>query len=494
MAVVLWTVAILRSRPATPIRHDLFIVGFVLLASTVVGALSTRRHPVPSQVDLVPAELVVPPDPAREETAPSSTEPALPALIAEAAWQALQAGGADALRSPAADVAVIRVGPFGVEVLLEGPHPAAPAPFSVEAGGYVWRLDPAVDLELSSLGSGEGGEEPSARLVEIGSDEDGSYYVDGSKLSWIRLDDDDDALQDRSPAPGFFSPLVIVERGDDRLLEPYGLVIGTRRVTGDQTGELKDEGDLPESDAAEPAAWEEASAEVDAEPVVSSQDDERASGEVVPARILGPGGRVEVRILRETPDLIGELANKPSTAAVEFVAYLCLHGRRATSARLKEALGTARSRGGRSMSSIWRAAGEARHSLGTELVPQSSASQLYEISADVSCDWTRLRELVEIARAPSSDQDRCRQALTEALSLVDGVPALASRRFTWLDSEGVLSEIGTVVGRAVEELVRIAEDTQDAELRRFALEKARILVPDTAEWELPGSATTSPPR
>ena len=209
---------------------------------------------------------------------------------------------------------------------------------------------------------------------------------------------------------------------------------------------------------------------------------------VEPARLVAPGP-VEVRILREVPDLTGEVVGDPTPSAVEFVAYLALHGYRAPTSRLKEALGTERSRGSRSVAGIWRAAGEARQALGPELVPAASPQQAYQLAEEVSCDWTRFRTLVDLARSATADRMRRSDLLIEALTLVEGVPGLSSRRFSWLDTEGVLSEIGRLVVLAAHELDAA---TDDEEIRRFALAKGAHPLSDRRGSRAAGDGALSP--
>jgi DNA-binding phage protein len=65
----------------------------------------------------------------------------------------------------------------------------------------------------------------------------------------------------------------------------------------------------------------------------------------------------------------------------------------------------------------------------------------------------RFRALVEIAKRSGIGRERARVALVQALALVNGVPGVVSRRFIWLDTEGLDTEIAHVV-----ELARTAID------------------------------------
>jgi len=148
---------------------------------------------------------------------------------------------------------------------------------------------------------------------------------------------------------------------------------------------------------------------------------------------------------------------------------------------------------------VWTAAGAARRAIGPELVPAASGNQLYLLSKEVSCDWTRFQALVGIARSAASDPERRREALVGALELVDGVPGLASRRFLWLDTEGVLSNIAFAVANAARELANLELEGGSEELTRWAIAKARPLLPDLGELEhqepkLAGTRRRTPSR
>ena len=87
-------------------------------------------------------------------------------------------------------------------------------------------------------------------------------------------------------------------------------------------------------------------------------------------------------------------------------------------------------------------------------------------------------------------QSRRREALVGALELVDGVPGLASPRFSWLDSEGILSNIALAVLGAARELVNLEAELGADELTRWAIGKARLLVPDAEALVHQSSAHT----
>ena len=207
---------------------------------------------------------------------------------------------------------------------------------------------------------------------------------------------------------------------------------------------------------------------------------------------LVPPGAVEVRLLREVPDLIGALVAPASPAAVEFVAYLASHGNRATTPRLRDSLGTARTRLSRSGKTVWSAAGAARQCLGEARVPRASGNEIYVLADDVSCDWVRFGALVELAER-ADDEAVARRSLAQALSLVEGVPAAGSRRYGWLEEEHLLEAVTTAVSAAAERLARLELEALErggsgerGEGQRAIVQRAiatgRILDPRATPW------------
>jgi hypothetical protein len=86
---------------------------------------------------------------------------------------------------------------------------------------------------------------------------------------------------------------------------------------------------------------------------------EAAKSDAAPLGDLVPRGKVEVRILRELPDLVGELLAAATPAAVDLVAYLATHGHRASTARLRDSIGTQQVQASRAGKTVWSAAGAA---------------------------------------------------------------------------------------------------------------------------------------
>ncbi len=500
-ALVPWLFALVRSRPGSAAHHALFEVAIGFIVASVAGAIATLHSP--SSGTARPADEQ--PDPQHQAGVPRAARPIDPegrARWADATLRvllALRPTGDDPDRP---EIAVLLVGTAGVEVLFQAPCPCAPAPFRPSAGGLVWSLDPSVELEaLVELGRGvrlSPDAEP-APLVEIGTEEEGSYFARGDGIVTLRLGDEGlEELHDELPSFGsgdrqgtsmalFGAPLVVVEDGEQLLLEPYGIPLSVSPESPlppppEPTVEA------PRAPLPHPEPETKDLRAEDVEALALEADDAGAKVEPSTRFPLVPAGPVEVRILREQPDLVGELHGEPSAGAVEFVAFLALHRYRAAPARLRAALGTPRSQASRSGKTVWTSAGAARRALGPDLVPAASANHLYLLSEQVTCDWIRFQTLVDLARSSASDPGRRRQALLAALELVDGVPGLASPRFSWLDTEGVLSNIALAVVGAARELAALEAELGAEEFTRWAIRKARLLVPDAEALVHPSPA------
>jgi len=354
---------------------------------------------------------------------------------ADAAASLYERGVLDA--TDRASIDLIRVDSSEIELLVSRPAPVPPR-FTVTGDRSVLRLDHSVQLEPVT----DPADTDDAALVLVGTDDHASYFADPSAIG------ETFDLDRGSAHARIGTALTIVRDGGSIVVEPYGLRLRP-------SPELAT---VPEST-------------VEPEPVPAQSDDECST--TAEAR---PGG-VEVRILREIPDLVGPGAEGCSAAGVELVAYLALHGNRATSGRLRDVLGTSRSRGSQAPKTVWTAASAARKALGPDRFPAAGGNQLYALGADVSCDWKRFEALVGVAEHADDPIVR-KTTLTEALELVGGVPALASNRFTWLDTEGILTNIARVVVAAAQTLAAIALEEGEADLCSWAIRRGRVLAPE----------------
>jgi|GEM_PF-1805409 hypothetical protein len=399
---------------------------------------------------------------------------------AEAVYDALLAVCARDASLFEPEIATVVAGERGVELLLHAPCCVAPTIFDVCAGGVLWVLHPSVEFD-DLIGPEATAPESEPRLTLIGSDEESDFFTVELDVPKYRLTEVDGGApcyesvhpigEDDNRAPrSFGAPLVLIEDASTVLVEPLGLLL-------DRVGEEA----LPTTPPSVGTMVEEpAPAAVVSSQLTDSSSDEETEHRPTPDEFV-PRGPVEVRILREQPDLVGALHEIPSPGAVEFVAYLAMHNYRATSARLRESLGTARARESKSDRMTWNSAASARRSLGTEYIPVARGHQIYRLSDSVTCDWTRFRALCEIAEENGADPLTRRGALCAALSLVEGVPGLSSRRFSWLDVDGTLDQIAAAVLHATRELAHLGQASASPELVSWAIAKGRLFAPSDSE-------------
>lgn len=402
-------------------------------------------------------------------------------------------------------VHLIRVGIAGIELLLAKPCLEALSGFSVMGDGLVWRLDDPAALE-AHLRDHHHDDVPD--LTVLGDDDESTFFM----LSDL---DDPPYCDERPPrdaeslraASG--TRLAVVETADAIILEPYGLRFrlhdwGDTGTHDHETPQELKYGEAYVTDPVEGTSDDQAKGEPSAdrcgegvivmddglgephddlvsndtaiEPEVAEIDATSVAAETT-SNDLVPRGRIEVRILRDQPDIVGELCTDPTPAAIEFVAYLALHGHRSTTSRLRDAIGTQKIQTSRSGKTVWSAASAARKAVGSDLLPGAAGNELYRLSPEVTGDWLRFRALVDIAKAPGTPRERCRVALTQALELVGGVPASESRRFMWLDEEGILEEITRSVTTAATMLTLLELEERSSHIARSALDKGLMLSP-----------------
>ena len=280
--------------------------------------------------------------------------------------------------------------------------------------------------------------------------------------------------------------LRILHRGDRRFVAPYGLdllnmpLLRARAAAKDAAASAEQVAVVPRParnvSLLDPAALAQTAPESPVAP------DEAADDETD----LLPPGVVEARLLRDVPDLIGALVAPPTMAAVELVACLATHQHRATTALLRDALGTVRQDTSRASSTVWAAVGAVRRCAGAGPYPVATGNQRHVLSETVTCDWIRFRALVDLGRT-STDRRLERRALAEAIALVEGIPGPASRRFAWLEAEGLLEVIRREVGEAAERLARLELDALEngqgsVDTMQAAPRAGRLLLPHGQRW------------
>ena len=426
---------------------------------------------------------------------------------------------------PTPTVQLIRVGVVGVELLLADPCDPSPAGFSALGDGLVWRLDARADLERFLA---KGVLEHLVDLTALGDDDESTYFL-VPEISDPPFCDEFPRMPDNASIPLLSSPMMLIATDTGVVLEPFGLhfkpsvtentpedqakadvktqplvepvgqphgCIGTDNEMGGAVNEeVNTDGLKPEEigpEEVEPEDIHAEEVEVADEVVETIEltetdqlivvDNENACIDETPESHdhqgeLVPPGIVDVRILRDDPDLVGELFCDAPPAAVDLVAYLVLHGHRSTMTRLRDSIGITKTQSSRSGKTVWAAASAARRAFGQELLPGASGNRFYQLDKAVTCDWLRFRALVGIAKEPGANRERCQAALTQALELVDGIPATASRRFCWLDEEGILSEISRGVAVASAMLALLELDGGSQATVRWALDKGLMFSP-----------------
>jgi len=519
--------------PGSLSQHLLTDIGIALIGIDMIGAAFTviaqrdvapRRNHALRRDESETAHAISPTPTQSEPDRASSTqptpaestpiEPTERSRVARAALAFFNERLAVEPRLSTPTVQLIRVGTNGVELLLTEPGEAPPGGFSANGGGLVWRVQPQVDLEAML------NNEPPDRLpdlIALGDDDESTYFISPD------LDDppfcEELPIDDPSASSSSFrAAITLMEMDGTVILEPFALRLLPKNrentdgapsstqpellprevlpVFGDEPSgpDTDTDTDTDQGDSFQEPELEEfnegeghdeikesietldTSTIMDLSEVVTSLEFALPGSDD-----LVPRGRFEVRILREEPDLVGALVATPTPAAIDFISYLVLHGHRSTTSRLRDSIGTLKMQSARAEKTVWSAASAARKALGPDTLPQASGTQLYTLSAKVTCDWLRFRALLEIAQQPGIGRERCHAALIQALDLVAGVPASCSRRFLWLDHDGLLGEITRSITSAAAMLAALELEDGSPETARWALDKGLMLSPGDSQ-------------
>lgn len=444
-------------------------------------------------------------------------------------------------------VGVVRAGPYGIELLVDPPATEATPSFEVRDGGHSWRLDPTLELDEIRRRGGEGGFAYLPVLVPFGETDDGSYLVAAGPGETLGIQGDDEQVERalglvathlvhapwsevetyrtggaRAPGTeewiaiepsqvGGLDPSEIADplwRKD--LVEAQPVVLATdaaaaqTAATGHR-GNIVIVGPLVEADRVlcfgslfvtlEPfgvrvpsrlPSFEELGvvdrlATNTTSPGVAIEEDLAALP--APETPLPQPGVFEVRLLRPIPDLVGDLPDQVPSAALRLIAYLAAHGGKATTNRLRDALGSYRQDDSRASQTIWHAATQARKTIGAERIPRAINREHYSLADDVTCDWTRFELMARIARAAElvGDHDRAIETLTEALGLVEGPPASETNHFSWIEREQLLYAIERTVVDSAHRLFDLSLAERSFDRAAWALEQGRLLSPDDGE-------------
>jgi DNA-binding SARP family transcriptional activator len=444
-------------------------------------------------------------------------------------------------------VGVVRAGPNGVELLIDPPSTVTTPSFRVQDGGHSWRLDPTLELSEVRRRAGENTWAYLPVLVPFGETDDGSYLVAVGAGETLGVQGDPESMEralamvatelghapwaevetyriGTTRAPGTAEWMEIEARhvgGLDPseaadplwrrdLVEAQPVVLVTdaadaREAVGERRGNVALVGPLVDADRV--LYYEEGFVTV--EPLglripahlpsleelgVVERIGSNAASDVAPApedlQGLPPPetpipqpGVFEVRLLRPIPDLVGDVPAQVPSSALRLIAYLAAHGGKATTNRLRDALGSYRQDDSRASQTIWHAATQARKVLGADRIPRAINREHYTLAEDVTCDWTRFEVMAKIARAAElvGDHDRAIETLTEALGLVEGPPASETNHFSWLEREQLLYGIERAVVDAAHRLFDLALTERSFNRAHWAIEQGRLLSPDDGE-------------
>jgi hypothetical protein len=182
---------------------------------------------------------------------------------------------------------------------------------------------------------------------------------------------------------------------------------------------------------------------------------------------------VEVESWPETPT---------RSRVTEAACFLALHRRRpVTTEELQIALSSDGDVSETSAKSVRTYMSELRRSLGAIHLPSARGSG-YRLADSVTCDWDEIKELA--AQRPADIDDQI-MALSGALNLVRGRP-FEETRYSWVDSELLVSEIEVAIGDIARRLGKIARAQDGMEgLLYFAGRRAVLACPyDLGLWEM----------
>ncbi len=425
---------------------------------------------------------------------------------------------------------VVRVGPGGVEVFLDGAVDWAPGAFALADDGRSWRLPADADRTmLWPLACQELAWLP--LLVPVGDDASGTYLLHlepGDVVSlegpgapsmmaaWVQaakswpwaeqlgvardaetaealapLFVGQNSLDERATVlftgdPGVlseaasktvaavtsspsFSTMHVMATAEGAFIEPFGITVRPCRLD-------------PASEAALEA--------VDAPCLVREVDDgneeprestdEVGGGTTVrsPAELLAPG-RIEVRLLTFTPHIVGLSMPLPTNKAVritELVAWLALQGPKGTTAASMLDHGIV---GATSTKTLYNMVSAARAALGTDASGGSRliadrGTGVYRLADDVTVDVLRFVQMAERgidSEDPHASAELCRAAL----ELIEDTPVgNGSGRYGWWSSmwEARIGRLATKAAGRLAELAR--HELIDLEVARRGIEAARL--------------------
>ena len=426
---------------------------------------------------------------------------------------------------------VVRVGPAGVEVLLEEPVDWAPGSFALGDDGKTWRLPADVDRALLWL---DACEELAwlPLLLPVGDDASGTYllhlepgdvvslegpgapsmlasWVESAK-SWpwaeqVGVARDPETAEALAPLfvgqntlderatvlftgdPGVLSEAArtivasvtsspnlattrVMVTAEEAIIEPFGITVQPCRLDSASEGALA---------GIDGPCVVRVVAEENQEPRESTEEmGGRQTTLRSPAELIG-AGPIEVRLLTFTPQIVGLAEPLPSNMAVritELVAWLALQGTKGTTSASMLDHGIV---GATSAKTLYNVVSAARAALDTDA---SGASRLitdrstgtYRLTDDVTVDVLRFVQMAERGidiEDPHAAVELCRAAL----QLIDDTPVgNGSGRYGWWSSmwEARIGRLATKAAGRLGELAR--HGVIDLEVARTGIERARL--------------------
>ena len=410
----------------------------------------------------------------------------------------------------APQITVVRVGPIGVELLLDAAVDWAPGAFRVVDDGHTWLLGSEVDREaLWPVARDELAWLP--LLVPVGDDPSGTYllhlepgqevalegpqapamlaaWVEAAK-SWpwaeqVSVADDTESAESLTPL--FAGQVSVDQRGTVMFVgDPGTLSEEARRTVGAVT--------LGPSDAmtrvmvtserafvepfgitVQPCTLKNESARVLAgifdgpsriRTVGQSHEGREARGGVAGvdlSRADGGGpGPIEVRLLTFTPEIVGlakPLSSNMAVRITELVAWVALHGSKGTTAESILDHGIA---GATTIKTVYNMVSAARAALGVDatgsprMITERSTG-IYRLGEEVTVDVLRFEQMAE--RGIDTEDSQLAALLCEAaLALIEDTPVgNGIGRYGWWSSmwEARIGRIATKAAGRLAELAR----------------------------------------
>ena len=256
---------------------------------------------------------------------------------------------------------------------------------------------------------------------------------------------------------------------EEAIIEPFGITVQPCRLDSASEGVLAGIDDL----CLVRVATEEKEPRESAEAVRGGETTLRSPAELIAA------GRIEVRLLTFTPEIVGLAEPLPSNMAVritELVAWLALQGTKGTTSASMLDHGIV---GATSTKTLYNVVSAARSALGTDAIGASRLiadrrTGTYRLADDVTVDVLRFVQMAERGidiEDPHAAVELCRAAL----HLIDDTPVgNGSGRYGWWSSiwEARIGRLATKAAGRLGELAR--HEVIDLEVARTGIERARL--------------------